>query len=281
MTREEAIKIIESNCSSSGSKLREACAMFIPELTESGDEKIRKWLSDILDESNWRKDWPYTKQQVINYLEKQKDSDKAMSAIEKIDKYIDTHTANAHDMDDSNPDKKYYQGWDDALGKVAGILQDIYSNEKQKEQNIYKSSKSEIDFADRYSKDVWEKLMSKFKAVEGYSIGCNDVSDIVLNAILNAFKWQKEQKPAEWSEEDERLLTKLMTFVDIECFDRECNGQDVIAWLKSLRPQPHWKPSEEQMGALNYAYCELFKRQDVGHNILGPLQNLIDTLRKL
>ena len=99
--------------------------------------------------------------------------------------------------------------------------------------------------------------------------------------IVTYLEKQKEQKPAEWSEEDERLLTKLMTFVDIECFDRECNGQDVIAWLKSLRPQPHWKPSEEQMGALNYAYCELFKRQDVGHNILGPLQNLIDTLRKL
>lgn len=45
--------------------------------------------------------------------------------------------------------------------------------------------------------------------------------------------------------------------------------------------EPHWKPSEEQIGALNYAYCELFKREDVGHNILGPLQSLIDTLRKL
>ena len=48
-----------------------------------------------------------------------------------------------------------------------------------------------------------------------------------------------------------------------------------------LRIKPRWKPSKEQMGALNYAYCELFKREDVGHNILGPLQNLIDTLRKL
>ena len=37
-------------------------------------------------------------------------------------------------MKDSNPDKKYYRGWDDALGKMAGILQDVYSSEKQKEQ---------------------------------------------------------------------------------------------------------------------------------------------------
>ena len=26
-----------------------------------------------------------------------------------------------------------------------------------------------------------------------------------------------------------------------------------IAWLKSLRPQPHWKPNEEQMMELSYA----------------------------
>ena len=44
-----------------------------PELAESEDERIRKWLSDILDAFCWRKDWPYTKQQVINYLEKQKE----------------------------------------------------------------------------------------------------------------------------------------------------------------------------------------------------------------
>lgn len=44
--------------------------------------------------------------------------------------------------------------------------------------------------------------------------------------------------------------------------------------------EPQWKPSEEQIGALNYAYCELFKREDVGHNILGPLQELLDNLKK-
>lgn len=33
-------------------------------------------------------------------------------------------------------------------------------------------------------------------------------------------------------------------------YDRE------IDWLKSLRPQPHWKPSEEQMSALQIAAIE-------------------------
>ena len=70
----------------------------------------------------------------ITWLEKQKDASKAIEAVDRIDKYIDEHLANAHDMKDSNPDKKYYRGWDDALGEMARILQDVYSGEKQKEQ---------------------------------------------------------------------------------------------------------------------------------------------------
>lgn len=63
---------------------------------------------------------------------------------------------------------------------------------------------------------------------------------------------------------------------------------EVVGWMDkktllsgNFNLHPHWKPSEEQMETLNYAYCELFKRGDVGHNILGPFQSLIDTLRKL
>ena len=67
---------------------------------------------------------------------------------------------------------------------------------KQKEQKP-EIAKSEIEFADKYSRKVYEELVSNFKSIDGYFIGCNDVSDIVLNAILDAFKWQK---PAEWSE---------------------------------------------------------------------------------
>jgi hypothetical protein len=69
MTREEAIRIIESNCSCTDSKLREACAMFIPELRESEDERIRKELIGMINEcTNWAH-----KKEYITYLEKQKE----------------------------------------------------------------------------------------------------------------------------------------------------------------------------------------------------------------
>ena len=55
---------------------------------------------------------------------------------------------------------------------------------------------------------------------------------------------QKDQKPAEWSEEDEYRRQQV-----IDALER--NGYNVLTdWLKSLRPQPHWKPSEEQMEAV-------------------------------
>ena len=60
--------------------------------------------------------------------------------------------------------------------------------------------------------------------------------------------WLEKQKPAELSEEDERMLNRIVDVVEDyqvdDCFEKE------IEWLKSLRPQPHWKPSEEQMREL-------------------------------
>lgn len=66
----------------------------------------------------------------------------------------------------------------------------------------YTTDKSVIEFADEYSRNVWEKLMANFNDIEGYSIGCNDVSDIVLNAIIDACNWNKTMTQKEKDLED-------------------------------------------------------------------------------
>lgn len=81
-----------------------------------------------------------------------------------------------------------------------------------------------------------------------------------------------KQKPAEWSEKDENIR-KLLIWQVHRNIEDETNdlaqsvydgikGHDpdleesiedwkkCLAWLKSLRPQSHWKPSEEQIEAL-------------------------------
>lgn len=49
--------------------------------------------------------------------------------IEQIEDFINAHVFNAHEMSDDNPDKQYYQGKDDILGLLQGLLNKI-DNEK-------------------------------------------------------------------------------------------------------------------------------------------------------
>ena len=111
------------------------------------------------------------------------------------------------------------------------------------------------------------------------------------------FAWEKDcelvnKKLVEWSEEDKKMLGYAIKAVHYMYVGKDHNSTSelyckVANWLKSLKdmcfPQLHWKPSEEQMGALCYAYCELFKRGENGEgaNCVHHLSTLIDELKKL
>ena len=65
-----------------------------------------------------------------------------------------------------------------------------YSWDSKKKNLVNSSNPSRediISFADYYSHHVWNDLMEKRRKLPNYTIGCNDVSDIVLNAIIDAF----------------------------------------------------------------------------------------------
>ena len=48
---------------------------------------------------------------------------------------------------------------------------------------------------------------------------------------------QKEQKPAEWSEEDEKMLNNVIEHLKVAYCP--CSWlSEALIWLKSLRPQP-------------------------------------------
>ena len=84
---------------------------------------------------------------------------------------------------------------------------------------------------------------------------CAGVENVPVGIIKETAKeCITQMKPAEWSEEDEKMLQNLL-----ECLK---NGwtklpTDVLmyeSWLKSLRPS--WKPSEEQMNVLRKLFIE-------------------------
>lgn len=64
-----------------------------------------------------------------------------------------------------------------------------------------------------------------------------------------------EQKPAEWSEEDEKMLNEVLDMVTYAFYEQDNDGEiednPAFLWLHRLRPS--WKPSEEQMEALQNA----------------------------
>ena len=91
----------------------------------------------------------------------------------------------------------------------------------------------------------------------GRKTGQNEGVKLVLNN-LEKYGLQKKQKPAEWSEEDEEMLNSCISSIEeakenryaYKETDEDTSYDHEINWLKSLKPQPHWKPSEEQMKAL-------------------------------
>jgi len=220
-----------------------------PELAESEDERVRQWIREHINH-----DGTNMFDKAVAWLEKQKEASKAIEAVDRIDKYIDAHLANAHDMKNSNPDKKYYRGWDDALGRMARILQKVYSAEKQKEQkSVERATMQDFNYHDGESD---EKAWSRLLAILNYAgATSNDTPGEEIQALIN---WIEEKhKPAEWSELDEQMyegiIYDLQKYGDHYFFPI---GSSAYNWLKTrfkyLRPiQQGWSEEDEKL--LNYA----------------------------
>ena len=87
-----------------------------------------------------------------------------------------------------------------------------------------------------------DKVAGYTKFYEERGITCDD-------AIAYLEK-QKEQKPVEWSEEDERILKGIIGKIDHDQ-TYGVSKAEMLSFLRSLRNRgtictPSWKPSEEQ-----------------------------------
>ena len=160
--------------------------------------------------------------------------------------------------------------------------------EKQKEQNPVETSDFKIKLAE---------YMTKNRTGYSYNISSESILELAKEELI---KRGELQKPVEWSEEDKAMIERLIRHVQEE-FDELCNDryghQEIISdlkescrermnWLenrlKSLRPQ--WKPTEEQMKALNWARCLIFETYTDKHIATEPyhiLGELYDKLKQL
>ena len=176
-------------------------------------------------------------------VEKQKDASKAIEAVDRIDKYIDEHLANAHDMKDSNPDKKYYRGWDDALGKMAGILQDVYSEKKQKEQKpVDLVAELKLHLANTPK----EQLEKEWKELEPYGNIGPTVHEF-LYGEQPAEDWREERKKeCPFRRKLDNNLYGCERYADVFCTcDGNCSWVVDYPKLKEIQDRKEQKPINE------------------------------------
>ena len=138
--------------------------------------------------------------------------------------------------------------------------------EKQKEQKPADVSEKIEELCSKYplNKDVMsEQELSAYH--QGLTFGATKIAEYL-----------GEQKPAEWSEEDEYVINKVLNWAEIvnptSTIFEKLPKEQFIERLKSLRPQPHWKPSEEQMDTLETAVSSLQS---------SALESLYNKLKKL
>jgi hypothetical protein len=146
--------------------------------------------------------------------------------------------------------------------------------EKQKEQKIVERNEED----ESIRRDLIDFLAD-----------CTNKKHIVVPERFFVYlEKQKEQKPVEWSEEDERMLTGIIERGSSQVpFGEPALRWEQIDWLmnrlKSLRPQPHWKPGEEQIRSLEY-FIKLWGATDAQLEyvkIYGDVKELYGQLKKL
>ena len=140
------------------------------------------------------------------------------------------------------------------------------------------------DFEDNIRNLLHDKLTGHSE--DGSMSWTTLIDDKTLKDIVNgiwfyvgkeALKYpNKELSQPEWSEEDEEHINAICRALDDNIANIGFYTTHALCfWLKSLRPRPHWKPSEEQMAAL-------FLVSGVGapkHR--GNLKSLYNDLKKL
>lgn len=127
---------------------------------------------------------------------------------------------------------------------------------------------------------VLNEIIEYLKALRTTAFSLNQ-SYLFLEEWIAWLEKQAEQKPVKWSEEDDKerkhiigLLEGWMNTFKETIYKKDC--KEGIDWLKSLRPQSHWKPSDKQIEALESATanCAYSEYQDCLTDLIRQLKAL-------
>lgn len=239
---------------------KEDAEHYFPELRESEDERIRKkcieLIKRVIPSGDSQSQESKEILDCISYLEKQKELDKMIVVSPEV---WDNAISDAFENGKKEGEKQKEQNGEDEECTDFTIYHPLKNGKGKYECIPYSFYGSLTSFSE--DKDLIDFLRTCFYTEEE----CNEW-----------IEQQKEQKPAEWSEEDEQYLlvckNALNKYQRSDHWDANIISKWLENWLKSLRPS--WKPSEEQIEALENSTA-LTEEQG------AALYSLIQDLRKL
>ncbi len=143
-------------------------------------------------------------------------------------------------------------------------------------------------------KEVAEHLLPALKESEDERIRLKLIEAVKRDMVVGgtndkqlAIAWlekQGKQEPVKLSEEDETIKTIKCALLScckgsLLNYELSYDGYEkCLSWLKSIRPQNTWKPSDEQMKALDDA---LSLAKNCGEEGAFDLRTLYEQLKKL
>ena len=98
------------------------------------------------------------------------------------------------------------------------------------------------------------------------------------HAYVNFLKelWEKafEQKPVEWSDKDEKMLNDAIGAIGAADYYTYDDKQEIKNWLELLKERHTWKPSDEQIKALENSTGAAEEQSKSLYSLLSDLKKL-------
>ena len=197
---------------------------------DSEDERIRKELIEYLTHRS----------EVTGFIDEDKDCKRWIAYLEKQKEQKPVHTEDEKDFLEKEV-KAFLCNYDKEFDDDAPTY-DIAEHFYQ----LGKNSQKPAEWSDSVAKEMFIKALERAvkQTKKGY-----ELTDCDKNSWWEDFKAYSGIRPAEWSEEDERIMNNCIEYIKASCLNTN-DLCECIDWFESLRPQPHWKPSEVQIEAL-------------------------------
>jgi len=251
-----------------------------PELKESEDERIRKWIYTCIDNLGYPSDEDAEKELeemqplALAYLEKQKEQKSNIEKLREISTPADEdwfEIEKKWEAEDNENLRSFISVKFASNAKVINgkrfavftrerfkdvALDIINRGKQQKEQKpINDSTRGKIISRATSEKQVVLISESNGNAEIGWDTRSLEDAKKLLEYGLAFINKQLGTEPAEWSEEEKDLQEASDYLRDyanncVQGGNSKLYVQSLADRIESLRPQHHWKPSEVQMEAL-------------------------------